>query len=261
MISRERTGSNSVTSTAETKYKYSIGEINMASRVLVQCHSDRLEGTVMDLANPVVRAARLTGLSRGTLLDIQSELKDGDWPQECEDMRGKYQRVNNNRSLLPKIHETVGLRLLHQSGIMATIPILREKLSFHHGVLLSRSLLSKLLKTMGYEYKVPAAEQTVFVVETHEMRQMRHGYLANVLAARESGQTRVYMDESYVNKNHTSRRCWVYKGCQVKIPTGKGPRWILCGAGSKHGWIHTEVFKGKPDGDHHGSMNNKIFEV
>ena len=229
--------------------------------MLIQCHQDRVNGFTDSLGNPVLRATKLTGLSRGVLLDINTQLQEGEWPKGADGLRGRYHRdvIANDRTVCTKIRETVDL--MHRVGIMASVPKIRKKLSFHHGILMSKSLLKRVMKKMGFQFRAPTAEETVYVTETKEMRALRYSYLQNVIQARENGRTIVYLDESYVNKNHTSSRCWVYKGCQVKRPTGKGPRWILCGAGCRDGWIHCEVFQGKSDGDYHSSINAKKFEV
>ena len=46
------------------------------------------------------------------------------------------------------------------------------------------------------------------------------------------------------------------------MPSGKGPRYILVGAGSKDGWLYTKVFRHN-DGsaDYHKAMNGSHFEV
>ena len=49
----------------------------------------------------------------------------------------------------------------------------------------------------------------------------------------------VYLDESYVNKNHSNDFCWYYgeDGPWVQKPTGKGERLIIINAITKSGWV------------------------
>ena len=74
----------------------------------------------------------------------------------------------------------------------------------------------------------------------------------------------VYLDESYVNKNHSNDFIWYSgeDGPWVQKPTGKGERLIIINAISKTGWIPNAklVFKSmKKTGDYHGQMNKELF--
>ena len=48
---------------------------------------------------------------------------------------------------------------------------------------------------------------------------------------------------------------------QIYIPSGKGPRYILVGAGSCHGRLFRKVFRSNTSGDYHSAMNADHFEV
>lgn len=74
----------------------------------------------------------------------------------------------------------------------------------------------------------------------------------------------VYLDESYVNKNHSNDFIWYSgeDGPWVQKPTGKGERLIIINAISKSGWIPNAklVFKSTTKtGDYHGQMNWGLF--
>lgn len=74
----------------------------------------------------------------------------------------------------------------------------------------------------------------------------------------------VYLDESYVNKNHSNDFIWYSDadGPWVNKPTGKGERLIILNAITKDGWVpHAKlVFKStKKTGDYHGQMNHELF--
>jgi len=75
----------------------------------------------------------------------------------------------------------------------------------------------------------------------------------------------VYLDESYVNKNHSNDFIWYSgeDGPWVQKPTGKGERLIIINAITKSGWVPNAklVFKSTTKtGDYHGQMNWKLFE-
>ncbi len=80
----------------------------------------------------------------------------------------------------------------------------------------------------------------------------------------------IYLDETYVNKNHSARFTWYPEedGPWVNKPSGVGPRLILVHAIDRGGWINGAelVFEAKKrTGDYHGQMNwhnfSKWFET
>ena len=75
----------------------------------------------------------------------------------------------------------------------------------------------------------------------------------------------VYLDESYVNKNHSNDFTWYSSedGPWIQKPTGNGERFIIINAITKNGWIPNAkcVFKStKKTGDYHGQMNFELFK-
>jgi transposase len=98
----------------------------------------------------------------------------------------------------------------------------------------------------------------------------RRRYLRKKISNRslvEKGKTlrpEVYLDESYVNKNHSNDLIWYYgeDGPWVQKPTGKGERLIIMNAITINGWVPGAklVFKStKKTGDYHGQMNWELF--
>jgi len=74
----------------------------------------------------------------------------------------------------------------------------------------------------------------------------------------------VYLDETYLNKNHSSNKTWFDSddGPWVNKPSGKGPRLIILHAITNNGWIKGAdlVFQAKTcTGDYHGQMNHDNF--
>ena len=64
----------------------------------------------------------------------------------------------------------------------------------------------------------------MLVVESTGLKELRLKYLEEVTEARSSGRVVVYVDESYVNKSHVARRCWLRKGSQVRTFFWKSQR-------------------------------------
>jgi transposase len=70
----------------------------------------------------------------------------------------------------------------------------------------------------------------------------RQRYLRRKIANRKGKGTvrpEVYLDESYVNKNHSNDFVWYYDddGPWIQKPTGKGERLIIMNAITKDGWV------------------------
>ena len=144
------------------------------------------------------------------------------------------------------------------------------------GIFISRVLLSAELQKIGFKYKKVTENRKAFI-ERNEICASRAHYLRNVKKYRSEGYQVVYLDETWVNKNHNTSRCWLpsvntqnilelisnRKLKLPKIPSGKGGRLIILHAGSaENGFIENceEVFKGKfVDGDYHQEMNSKVF--
>ena len=80
----------------------------------------------------------------------------------------------------------------------------------------------------------------------------------------------IYLDETFVNKNHSARFTWYLDqdGPWVNKPSGVGPRLIVVHAMTRDGWVEEAelVFEAKRrTGDYHGQMNwnnfSKWFET
>ena len=95
----------------------------------------------------------------------------------------------------------------------------------------------------------------------------RQRYLRRKRANRDGEGTvrpEVYLDESYVNKNHSNDFVWYFDddGPWIQKPTGKGDRLIIINAITKDGWVPGAklTFKSsRKTGDYHGQMNQELF--
>src|SRR4030043_466973 len=135
-------------------------------------------------------------------------------------------------------------------------------------------------KDPGLLYKVPQPKgrPSYSINESHEAAVRNYireanqqgRYLRKKISNRslaEKGKTlrpEVYLDESYVNKNHSNDLIWYYgeDGPWVQKPTGKGERLIIMNAITINGWVPGAklVFKStKKTGDYHGQMNWELF--
>ena len=95
----------------------------------------------------------------------------------------------------------------------------------------------------------------------------RQRYLRQKIANRNGDNVirpEVYLDESYVNKNHSNDFVWYSEddGAWIQKPAGKGERLIIINAIMKDGWVPGAKLSFKSTrktGDYHGQMNHELF--
>ena len=127
--------------------------------------------------------------------------------------------------------------------------------------------LSRTLNRWGFEFGKGTRSQ--HLKEKDYVIAARQGYLRKKRDNRASGEDtirpEVYLDESYVNKNHSNDFIWYSgeDGPWVQKPTGKGERLIIINAITKSGWVPGAklIFKStRKTGDYHGQMNWDLFK-
>ncbi len=129
--------------------------------------------------------------------------------------------------------------------------------------------LARTLNRWGFEFGKGTRSQ--HLKEKDYVIAARQRYLRKKRDNRVSGtdtdtiRPEVYLDESYVNKNHSNDFIWYSDedGTWVQKPTGKGERLIIINAITKFGWITGSklVFKStRKTGDYHGQMNWDLFK-
>jgi len=127
--------------------------------------------------------------------------------------------------------------------------------------------LARTLNRWGFEFGKGTRSQ--HLKEKDHVIAARQRYLRKMRDNRASDgdtiQPEVYLDESYVNKNHSNDFIWYSgeDGPWVQKPTGKGERLIIINAITKSGWVPGAklVFKStKKTGDYHGQMNWDLFK-
>jgi transposase len=135
-----------------------------------------------------------------------------------------------------------------------------EKTKFHS------TTLSRTLNRWGFEFG--KGKRSQHLKEKDEVILARQKYLRLMRSNRSKGnmpiKNEVYLDESYVNKNHSNDFIWYSgeDGPLVQKPTGKGERLIIVNAISSTGWITDAklIFQAKrKTGDYHGQMNSDLF--
>ena len=130
------------------------------------------------------------------------------------------------------------------------------------------STLARTLDRWGFEFGQGVRTQRY--KEKDHVITARAYYLRRIMQNRSELKTKihrpeVYLDESYVNKNHSNDWVWYSSedGPWIQKPTGKGECLIIVNAITRDGWIPGAklVFKSsKKTGDYHGQMNWEIFK-
>jgi transposase len=130
------------------------------------------------------------------------------------------------------------------------------------------STLSRTLDRWGFEFgkgrRTQHLKEKDYIVAARQryLRKMRHN---RSLSSAQFIRPEVYLDESYVNKNHSNDLIWYSNedGPWIQKPTGKGERLIIMNAITADGWVPEAkvVFKStRKTGDYHGQMNGNLFQ-
>lgn len=129
--------------------------------------------------------------------------------------------------------------------------------------------LARTLNRWGFEFGQGTRSQ--HLKEKDYVIAARQRYIRKKRDNRASGvdtntiRPEVYLDESYVNKNHSNDFIWYSgeDGPWVQKPTGKGERLIIINAITNFGWVPDAklIFKStRKTGDYHGQMNWNLFK-
>jgi len=133
---------------------------------------------------------------------------------------------------------------------------------------IAHTTLWRALQRWGFEFGTGV--RSAQLKESERVVIKRRQYLRLKRANRdENGQEirpEVYLDESYINKNHSNDNTWYFPedGIIIGKPTGKGERLIIVDAITNNGWVPNArlVFKAsKKTGDYHANMNWDNFSA
>ena len=226
-------------------------------------------GTEEILEASTQRTASAIGVGEATVKRIMADYNRD--PSLLE--REPSQRGRPSYSIDASSQEKVRLyvRKANQNGNHITLNTLRDFLS-ENGVKESYHIvtLARTLDRWGFEFGKGTRSQ--HLKEKDYVVAARQRYLRRKRKNRKSDKgigtirPEVYLDESYVNKNHSNDFIWYSgeDGPWVQKPTGKGERLIIVNAISETGWVPKAklVFKStQKTGDYHGQMNWDLFST
>lgn len=125
----------------------------------------------------------------------------------------------------------------------------------------------KILKSMGFKHR-KSNDGRRFLLERSDIVAARMRFLREMHEIRQAGSSQIYyLDETWVNQNHSRSRCWKMSDGSggLKVPIGKGSRLIVCHAGSAvSGFIPQSklIFRSKSkckSSDYHSEMTAAVF--
>jgi len=159
------------------------------------------------------------------------------------------------------------VRELNRRGEAVSIRSLRSWLSSagEQGEI-SLKTLWRTLYRMGFvsgpsKRRSTLKEQDYVIIARREYLRQKRG---NRCSDGGTDRPEVYLDETYLNVNHSKDNTWYFEpdGPWVNKPAGKGPRLIIVHAITHQGWVPGAklVFQAKQrTGDYHGQMNSENF--
>ncbi|KAJ8913779.1 hypothetical protein NQ315_002685 [Exocentrus adspersus] len=154
---------------------------------------------------------------------------------------------------------------MKQNGKHVTIKTINKELKRKEIVHISNASLGRLLKTIGFKYKMENHRR--YLCELSHVAYQRVNFLRqyyNNLTSKNPLQC-VYLDETWIYSKGSFKRTLQdnsIKSCR-KGHEGTGKRFIVFHAGTKHGFVENAslVFSStSKSADYHDSMNREMFE-
>jgi transposase len=233
--------------------------------VALKKYFDRTKGDLQELESPSVqKVTNALGFGIATIKRIMADHNRGASFEEPDKIyRGRPQRALSD-SMQTVTREYI--RMANKEGAYITLEMLCQHLEdIDPEQEFSVRTLGRALDRWGFTFGKGTRTQR-FKEKDHVVA-ARQRYLRRKIANRKGESTarpEVYLDESYVNKNHSNDFVWYFDddGPWVQKPTGKGERLIIMNAITKDGWVPDAkvTFKStRKTGDYHGQMNQEMF--
>jgi transposase len=153
-------------------------------------------------------------------------------------------------------------------GARVSVEKVRTYIKDEYNIEVNKTTLWRALKRWGFTFGVGRRRDSL--KEKDYVVHARRAYLREIRANRSPEglciRPEVYLDETYINKNHSQRLTWYQEedGPWVNKPSGVGPRLIIVNAIMITGWVKGAelVFEAKKcSGDYHGQMNWENFSI
>lgn len=223
-------------------------QTNMAVRVVCVCKNHAIE---LEQMTPIDKATFLTGVGKTKLKELYAEYKDlrGSSLPEAKIGMCTTRRSAIPRSLIPDIKEFVHNRRVVE-GKVVEVPDVLMYLRRQHGIEISRKAAQRSMNRYGFRWgrttRLCVRRELARVVRKRNIYLKRNRDIDEEIAQRDAeladphfiGPKRrrlvkVYIDESYVNVNHSLGYSWYHitddLGNARNLPSGKGRRLVLLG--------------------------------
>jgi len=233
--------------------------------VALKKYFDRTKEDIQEQASPsVLRVVNALGVGIATVKRVMADYNRGVTFTEQEKIhKGRPPRVLSD-SMQTITREYV--RNANMEGAHITLETLCKHLKdIKPEQEFSLLTLGRALDRWGFTFG--KGTRTQRLKEKDYVVAARQRYLRRKRSNRKSGgsiRPEVFLDESYVNKNHSNDFVWYFDddGPWIQKPTGKGDRLIIINAITKDGWVPGAklIFKSsRKTGDYHGQMNQELF--
>lgn len=237
-------------------------EINELVVRLKEHHDEeRKAGKFVSTKDPAGRTAKALGLGIATVKRIMARyVKSG----ERVVVRAPQRLGRPPSGVFPSVQPVVRqfVRAENLGGRRVSIERVGSYLHTERGIEIPKTTLWRALNRWGFTHGEGRRRDSL--KEQSRVILARRNYLRAKLANRNQDGTlkrpEVYLDETYINKNHSSQFTWYLDdvGPLVNKPSGVGPRFIVVHAITRDGWVKGAelVFEAKKrTGDYHGQMN------
>jgi len=125
-----------------------------------------------------------------------------------------------------------------EKGVRLTCNVFK-KILFRDNINVSTDTIARKLRDWGLRWG--SLTEKDYRRKGKEIVSLREAYLQNLRCFESEGRERVYLDESFINKNHSYNRGWfiLEEGKEIYKPMGLGPRVAIMGAITQEGWLGT----------------------
>ena len=219
---------------------------------------------LISIKHPIKRASALTGLSESCIRSWIAKDEEEEPKQSKSDSRKvqNFKTLDNfNIDLILRV-----IKNMFEKKEPIFIRKLMKTLEEEHGLVVKKVTLWKVMKSKGFHFRKYTGNRSI-LCERPDLQISRCKYLRDVKMARDSDMNLVYLDETWINANHTHTKEWVADDGNLGrvIPTGRGQRLILLNAVDRvSGFLPgcKLLYKShSTDGrDFHSEMNSEIFE-
>ncbi len=233
--------------------------------------NEKKTGTLVPTKNAAGRTAKALGIGVATVKRIMANYKKND---EKVIVHIKQRPGRPPSRICPIMQPIIRefIRNENLSGQQISINKVCKFLISKYHLDIPKMTLWRALNRWGFSYgegrrRDSLKEQNHVIIARREYLRLK---LANRYSDGKLKRPEVYLDETYINKNHSCRFTWYLKedGAWVNKPSGVGPRLIIVHAITANGWVDGAqlVFEAKKrTGDYHGQMNwdnfSKWFET